>query len=424
MNLETEKGKKDSADVLKEHYGMMLGLRKPWRVESVRLDVKAKRLELGLEWDREGGSHDCPECGRSCWLHDHAPERQWRHLDAMGFETVLRARIARIKCPEHGVKTAAVPWAPPHGRYTLAFEAMVIEVVKACASVQAACELLELEWKHVHGIMERAVQRGLARREVEKVKAVGFDEKSFRRGQNFISHMCDLRQPRVLEVVEGRDQESARTLWQSLPEAVSARVEDAVMDMSAGFAAAARLEAPQARITYDKYHIVSHLNKAVDQIRRAEHKALQAQGDDTLKGRRQLFLFNPQHFSPEQAATFETLLKANLKTGQAWAYKELFSEFWEQPHREAAEAFLKKWCSRVKRTRLAPLQRVVAMIERHREGLLNYFLNRLNNALCEGFNSKIQQIKTAARGFRSFANYRTRILFFLGDLNLSLSQSH
>ena len=177
----------EGTEVLRSHYGLMLGLQRPWRVETVKLDVVGKRLELGLEWEREGASQDCPECGRACHLHDHAPERQWRHLDAMGFVTTLRARVPRIKCPEHGVKSAAIPWALPHGRFTLAFEAMVIEVVKACASVHAACELLNLEWKHVHAIMERAVQRGMGRRRVEGLKSVGFDEKSFKRGQSFIS---------------------------------------------------------------------------------------------------------------------------------------------------------------------------------------------------------------------------------------------
>ena len=110
-----------------------------------------------------------------------------------------------------------------------------------------------------------------------------------------------------------------------------------------------------------------------------------------------------------------------MKAGQAWAFKELFSEFWNQPDRASGGAFLRQWCSRVKKTRLNALKKVVAMIERHFEGLLNYFVHRLTNALCEGFNSKIQQLKSAARGFRSFWNYRTRILFFLGRLDLSVS---
>ena len=73
----------------RSHYGLMLGLQRLWRVETVKLDVVGKRLELGLEWEREGASQDCPECGRACHLNDPAPERQWRHLDAMGFVTTL-----------------------------------------------------------------------------------------------------------------------------------------------------------------------------------------------------------------------------------------------------------------------------------------------------------------------------------------------
>ena len=88
----------------------------------------------------------------------------------MGFVTTFRARVPRIKCPEHGVKSAAIPWAFLHGRFTLAFDAMVIEVVKASASVHAACELLKLQWKHVHGIMEQAVKRGMERRMVGGLK--------------------------------------------------------------------------------------------------------------------------------------------------------------------------------------------------------------------------------------------------------------
>ena len=122
-----------------------------------------------------------------------------------------------------------------------------------------------------------------------------------------------------------------------------------------------------------------------------------------------LLLFNPENFSEQQAASFDILIKSNLKAGQAWAFKELFANFWEQPDKESAHIFIKKWCSRVKKNRLHALKKFAAMVERHLNGLLNYFVSRLTNALCEGFNSKIQQIKTAARGFRSFQNYRTPV---------------
>jgi transposase len=196
------------------------------------------------------------------------------------------------------------------------------------------------------------------------------------------------------------------------------------MDMSAGYQNATRIEAPQARIVFDKFHVAKHLGEAVDRTRRAEHKSLMAQGDDTLKGARYLFLYNPQNLSAEQSASFAALLQINLKSGRAWAYKELFSAFWEQPGVEAARQFLNNWLGKVKRTRLPEMKKAAATIERHSEGLLNYFVHRITNALCEGFNSRIQQLKAAARGFRNFDNYRSRILFFLGSLSLAPVQSH
>jgi transposase len=412
-----------NGDELNQHYAAMLGLKRPWMVGRVELQVSAKRLEIHLEEEKEA-SFECPECSRGCWLHDHAPIRRWRHLDALGFETLIVASLPRVRCPEHGVKTVNAPWAGAHSRFTLAFEAFAIAVLQATANLKAAAGLLGLNWKSLQDIVDRAVARGLARRSVEEVRKVGLDEKSFGKGQDYISVMCDLGHARVLDVVPGRDTQSARELWQTLPEPVRSRVEAVAMDMSAGYQSATRIEAPQARIVFDKFHVAKHLGEAVDRTRRAEHKNLMAQGDDTLTGTRYLFLYNPQNFSAEQSTSFEALLQINLKSGRAWAYKELFSEFWEQPSVAAARVFLKDWLSKVKRTRLAEMKRAAATIERHSEGLLNYFVHRITNALSEGFNSRIQQLKAAARGFRNFANYRSRILFFLGSLNLAPPQSH
>jgi len=174
-----------------------------------------------------------------------------------------------------------------------------------------------------------------------------------------------------------------------------------------GYAKAARIEAPQAKVVFDKFdfaalrpagslrlsvslrsaHVVKCPGEAVDRTRRAEHHKLMEQGDETLKVVRHLFLYNPQNFSAEQSASFEQLLK-------------------------------------VKRSRLEHMKRAADTIEAYREGILNYFIHRITNALAEGFNSRIQQIKAAARGFRNFANYHARILFFLGGLDLAPSPSH
>ena len=167
--------------------------------------MEEKRLELRLAWERSGAI--CPECGTSMNRHDLSPERKWRHLDSMGFETILLARIPRANCPEHGVSQMKVPWAEKHSRFTLAFEAFAIKVLQASRSVAAAQGLLRLNWESIHTIMERAVQRGVDRRSWEGVEMVGMDEKSFLRGQSYASVLYDLTpgQARVLEVMDGHD---------------------------------------------------------------------------------------------------------------------------------------------------------------------------------------------------------------------------
>ena len=197
-------------DALNLHYRQLLFLDDNWNVKSVKLSTESKRVVIRLE--HVGESVICPECSGTCSLKDHAPERHWRHLDTMQFETILEARVPRVNCASCGVKTTTVPWAAKHSRFTILFEAFVIDVLQAASCVSKAATLLGLSWNCVHTIMKRAVQRGLQRRSVDEVTYLGIDEKSFGRGQDYVSIMTDLTASRVLEVAAGRDEKSAKEL--------------------------------------------------------------------------------------------------------------------------------------------------------------------------------------------------------------------
>jgi transposase len=402
---------------LQKHYALLLGIGSPWQVKAVALKLAEKQVDIELGW-QWGSAAQCPECGRECSIHDSAPERTWRHLDTMQFETLIRARAPRSDCPEHGVKTMKVPWAAPQGRFTLLFERFAVDVLLACASVSQACELLGLGWEAAHEIMRRAVERGLERREMDQLKHLGMDEKSFKRGHSYITLLSDLEQSRVLEVVEERTTEAAGQLWATLTPEQKQTVEAVAVDMWEPFIQSIQQAVPKADIVHDKFHVSKYLGEAVDKVRRQEHKELLAQGDETLKGTRQLWLYNPQNFSPEQRAEFAELKDQQLKVARAWAAKELFTRFWTYQEAGWARRFFKGWFGWVSRSRLKPMSDVAWLLKRHLENLLTYLKHHITNAVTEGLNSKIQSIKSAARGFRSFKNYRTRILFFCGKLNL------
>jgi transposase len=408
-------GKPSSEETAVAHYGKLLGIGKPWEVRAAQLDLIRGRVEIEVGWD-ETSAVVCPECGKECARHDHAPEREWRHLNVMQFLTVIRARIPRCRCPEHGVKTVRVPWAEKDSRFTVHFESLAIQIIDACRSLTQAADLLQLDWDGVQRIVDRAVARGLLRRSTEGVRYVGLDEKSFGRGQRYVSIATDIKGARVLEVVPGNDQAAGESLWRALPPEQRSKVEAAAMDMSAGFAAATRAQAPQAAIVHDKFHVAKLLNDAVDQTRRAEHQQLHAEGDDTLKHTRYLWLHG--QLPEEKQASFAELLEINLKTARAWAYKEQFVEFWGQADAAHGMDFFTQWKRSVMRSRLTKVKAVAKTLHKHLTNLLTYFMHPITNAVSEGFNSRIQAIKADARGFRRFINYRSRILFHCGKLNM------
>ena len=402
---------------LNQHYALLLGLKDDWLVQSVDLDLEAQRVEIRVR-DNPDSKCCCPECGQACPLKDHTGERTWRHLDTMQFETVIKACIPRTNCTECGVRNVHIPWASPHGRFTLLFEAFAIRVLKASSSIDRGRRLLGLGWEAAQRIMSDAVERGQERRDLEEIKHIGIDEKNFGKGHDYVSVMTDIDGGRVLEVVPGRTQEAADSLWKTLSDEQKAQVEAVAVDMWAAFINSAEEHVPEADIVHDRFHIAKHLNEAVDQVRRAEHKALKKEGDDRLTGSRYLWLTNEENLSDDKAATFEDLKESKLKTSRAWALVDLFRDFFEQQSERQGRAFFKDWYAWASRCRLKPMVKVAKMIKRHFERIVTWFTHRISNASSEGFNSLIQALKSAARGFLNFENYRTRILFFCGQLNL------
>ena len=407
---------------LNQHYSALLGLDSSWKVDDVDLDLRGNQVVIRLS--HVGGSVCCPDCEKECPRHDTAPERIWRHLDTMQFKTEIRAAVPRSKCKSCGVKTIAVPWAGKHSRFTLMFEAVAIKVLQAAANVKRAAELLGMSWDAMHSIIERAVDRGLNRRELEGIYHVGIDEKSFGSGQNYISLMTDLHANRVLEVAEGRTIEACDKLWETLTDEQRQKITAVSMDMWQAFMTSAEKNVPEAEIVHDKFHISKYLNDAVDQVRRRENKDLRSEGDDRLTGTRQLWLFNEENLDEDRHHELLTAMRNDLKTGRAWAIKENFRHFWTYIYAYSAEGFFDQWYSWAIRSRLEPIKKVARMLKRHLDGLLSYFRHRITNSITEGFNSRIQSIKSAARGFRSFTNYRLRVLFYCGKLKMMPDGCH
>ena len=360
------------------------------------------------------------ECDSECQLYDKSPSRTWRHLDTMQFATHLHSSTPRTKCSKHGVKTIALPWANKHSGFTLMFEAFAIKVLQASRSTQDAAQLLNLNWHQIQSIMDKAVARGLERREAEEVAWIGMDEKSFRKGHNYISVINDLENMRVLEVVEGREGNAASELiTKALDKKQREMVCGVCIDMSAPYSKAIRELLVHADIVHDKFHISKHLNEAVDKTRRQEHAKLQKKGDQTLTKTKYLWLTGMDHLSDESMRKINYLKQSELEVSKAWYLKELFKHFWDRRDKAYAEQYFEFWLKEVNKAKVSSMKKVARMLKRHLSNILTYFESYLTNAYSEGINSKIQALKANARGFRNFSNYRARILFFCGKLSMT-----
>lgn len=406
-----------TTQTLPSHYEQLLGLTLPWKVESVNLDME--KLKLAIRVTRKSGTKaPCPVCHIPCVLQDHRDERSWRHLDTMQFETTITCKIPRISCPNHGIKSILVPWAGAYSRFTSLFERFAIDVLKGAKNISKARHLLRLSWDQIHAIQSHAVERGIARRTSDPLPHAGIDEKNFGNGHSYVSLLTDLDQSRVMDVVPDRTKESAQTLWKTLPQTQRETIQSVAMDMWEPFMAATRSMVPMADIVHDKYHTVSYLTKAVDEVRRKEHSALTNAGSDLLKGTKYLWLQNPKNWKSQDRDVFRSFALDQLKVGKAWSIKEAFRPFWNYSYQGSAKTFFQRWYFWATHSKLKPVIEAAKTLKRHIIGLLAYLKHRITNAVTEGLNSLIQSIKANARGFRNFQNYRIAILFHCGKLNL------
>ena len=399
-------------------YTKMLGLGSDWVVASLDLDLTKKVVEIHLSHDSKEGY--CTECEQQAKVYDYSATRKWRHLDTMQFSTVLIAKTPRVKCSKCGVKTAFLPWANKHSHFTLFFEAFAIEILQIAKSTKDACELLSIHWHQAQSIMERAVERGMARREEQEVAWLGMDEKSFRKGHDYISVLNDLEQGRVIEVSEGRSSSVAQDLiTNGLSDYQREMVCGVSIDMSAPYIKAIREHLINADIVHDKFHISKHLGNAVDITRRQENKKLSSIGDKSLVGTKYNWLRGAKSLNEEELKVIEYASARELEVSKAWYLKEFFGYFWLKANAENALKFFCYWAREVIDSGNKPMLKVAKMLHRHMDNILTYFDSYITNAVSEGLNSKIQSLKANARGFRTFKNYRTSILFFCGKLKLA-----
>jgi transposase len=399
-----------------ELFTAALGLGEPWWVSEAEFAEESGRLDLHVTY-RRGARFSCPEpgCGQDqCPVHDTV-DKTWRHLDFFQHKAFLHARVPRVRCGEHGVRLVAVPWARPGSGFTMLFEALVLTFAKAMPMRKVAASVREHDTR-VWRIVEHHVHTARAKEDFSAVRRVGMDETSAAKGQDYISLFADLDAGRVLFATEGRDAGTVKEFAADLTAhgGDPQRVHTTSSDMSTAFIAGIKEFLPNARLTFDRYHVAATLSEAVDTVRRAEIATR-----PELKHTRWLWLKNWSNLSTGQRRELQLLLRPSAQpaTARAVRRREDFQAFYDQDPSYAAE-YLRSWCAGAKRSRLQPIKDFVDLVRRHWDGIIAWHHSRVSNGLLEGTNSLIQAAKARARGYRTKGKMITIAYLIAGKLPL------
>ena len=394
-----------------EIFTIALGLSAPWRIQEVRIDKESHQLDIFIEFTR-GHKFSMPD-GQSYSAHDTST-RKWQHLNFFQHQCFIHCNVPRVKQKDGKIITQQVPWARKGSGFTLLFEAYSMLLIENEMPVNKAGKILQVYPNRIWNIFNYWISISHKEDKINNLEKVGFDETSVKKGHNYVTTMVDLETRRVLYVTEGKGADCIEKSVGYLKEkeVTIDTIKQVCIDMSPSFISGCVNHLPNAAITFDKFHVVKEVNKAMDELRKLERR-----GNEMLKGHKYTFLKNK--LTPKIQTEKDLLIEMYPKLGEGFRLKELFNDFWEMEDKEEAESYLAFWCDLAQESKIFPFQTVVKTIRSHWSGIINYIQSRINNGILEGINSKIQLAKKRARGYRNTYNFINMIYFIAGKLNFN-----
>lgn len=409
----------------------LLGLGTQWRVMRCEFVQEESLVRLWIEetpllWNGESiGAKE------AVTAYDHTEELVWRHLNVFEHRCEIRCRLPRGRKTTTGqVYRVLPPWEGLSKHFTQAFEAMALLLMRQMPVAAVARHVGETDTR-LWRMLKAQVAAAYPKVDWSGVVCIGCDELNVRKGHNYVSVFCDLIGKRVLFATEGKD----KRVWESFVSELDRHnghpraITEVSIDMSPAYIAGVKENlGDQAVVVFDKFHVIAHVNKALDETRRAEQRlALQADAE-CLRGNRWVLLKNPANHTPKQALQYQGLLKRNLATVKAHQMRLALQEIYQIADAKIARRKLLAWCRWVDwiaakhlRPLFADMRKCAAMITRHLEGILGHWVHGTTNAFMEGLNSVFSAVKRKARGFRSTENLITMLYFTAGKLDLPVT---
>lgn len=397
-----------------------LGIAEPWSVASVDFDEATKVLTISIDFLPGSRFSVCGHEGVHP-VHDTV-SKTYRHLSFFQHECHLQVRTPRVKLPNGSVRLVEADFAGRLSGFTLLFEAMILMLAQQMPFA-AVARIVGESAHRVMAVCERYVEIALGLADFSDVKALAIDETSRARGHDYVTLAADAIERRVLFVTEGRDAGTIKALAEDLADhgCPPEQIDSVSIDMSPAFIKGVSEELPNARITFDKFHVIWHASTAVDKMRRIEQRT-----DKSLKGMRWSLLKDRSRLAPEAAADLDALIArmTTVRTARAWLYKEQLREILDRKQINVVRGMLEHWCTCVMRSKVEPMKEVAALVRRHMEGIVAWAQTRQTNGFLEALNGLFQAAKRRARGFVRLATIKTVIFLIAGKLDFHAINPH
>lgn len=359
----------------------------------------------------------CSSCGERSKRYDTLVERDWRHVPLWGIAVTLVYSPRRVSCPHCGVKVEQVPWA--EGKHQLTTPLVILLATwSRLLALDVVATLFGVSWATVGTAVSQAVAYGLAHRESGRALYIGVDEVSRAKGHVYQTVVYDLGAKRLLWSGDGRGKETLARFFAEWGAERTLGLVAICCDMWDPYVRVIREVAPQATLVFDKFHLVRHLLKAVNDVRKEEARELKKKDPDILKGAKYIFLKNPENLTPKQRSRLGILEQMNLKTNRAYILKEAFQRVWKYRSRWGARAYLKKWFWWATHSRLKPMRDFAWLLRRHEDDVLNWFKVPINNGAVEAMNNNAKAISHRSRGFRTAKWFGIVLLHCMGKMPL------
>lgn len=393
-------------------FNKMLAIPGAW-VDSVTIGA----TEIVVDLRRRTRQLHCP-CGFKTSSRYDASIRRWRHLDLAASKLFLQAEVRRLVCPRCGVRTEDVPWARPRARHTRDFEDMATWLAQRTDKTTVA-RLLRCSWEAIDAIVTRVVADHLDARRLDDLFRIGVDEITYRRGHNYVTLVVNHDTGAVVWGAEGNEKQTLASFYAELGPERCARIEAVSMDLGKAYQRATDEACPNARKCLDPFHVIALANRALDAVYTAAARELGLSGAEWRRVRgalRRAF----EKLSATQHDVLARLRQLRHRIFRAWELKEALRDLYRIIEPDHAAAYLKRWITRVKRSRLQPMVMLARMVQRNFEGIVAAVELGLSNSIVEGVNGRVRLIQRRGFGYHSPASLLAMVHLTCGGIQITL----